>query len=181
MRGACGFAIWNVGRRPGGVVKEGTGTEDGGALASEKVAGGSGIGTSGASGAASNVNREGKDESGEGGGSTNDVVRRGAAFASMVNGAGKGGSTSVSYDGITLLNKDDRRDTLVFFPLITLPGDLRGDLQGDFVLVLLVGRVGELETLGVGGNSASIISTCHVRFSSSSLIRSACIDLHGNV
>jgi len=58
-----------------------------------------------------------------------------------------------------------------------LRGDLCGDLWGDFLGESANaggGFLGDTGGAGVGGRSASIISTCHERFSSKNLMRSAC-------
>ena len=104
------------------------------------------------------------------------------------------GITSVSKGGITFFvgerpSPEERRETRVFFPLATRPdtlrlaGDLRGDRGGgDCGRAEVVGCKGaagraavvEAAGAGVGGSSASIISTCHDRFSSRNLRCSAC-------
>jgi hypothetical protein len=71
--------------------------------------------------------------------------------------------------------------TLVVFLLApalatVLPGDFFGDFDfEDFKLLrsVLALEVEEPEASGVGGRSANIIWTCHNRFSSSNLNRSA--------
>jgi len=110
---------------------------------------------------------------------------------------GGDGITSVSNGGVIFLGDggpspipklEDRLDTLIFFPLpalptavaaaLTLRGDLRGDFFGDERETRLCSRTGSVSAdvdggPGVGGKSASINSTCHERFSSKNLIRSA--------
>lgn len=124
---------------------------------------------------------EGKEVWGEGGGNTKDVGRSEVARGLLINvGARMGGMTSVSYEGMTLMgDARESLDTRVVlrpvpipaFPTRTLAGDFRGDFFGEERTIAV--RLGEEEGWGVGGRSASIISTCHDRFSSKSLIRSA--------
>ena len=103
---------------------------------------------------------------------------------------GEGMITSVSNDGMTLLldgpappNAEDRLDARAFLTARAPPapptlckdflGDLRGD-RGAPVPVFDKGctRACSSGATGVGGNSASTLSTCHERFSSISLRRS---------
>lgn len=95
--------------------------------------------------------------------------------------AGNGGRTSVSNEGIILggVTRDERLGTRVVFlealvpalPTRTMAGDFRGDFLCNWWTADKI--CGDATGCGVGGNSASIFSTCHERFSSTSLIRSA--------
>jgi len=125
---------------------------------------------------------EGNEVWGEGCGSTNEFGSKDAASGTGLAlnvGAGIGGSTSVSY-GDTTLDGDarERLETRVVFrpetpalPTQILAGDFRGDFPGEGCVA--TARLSDVAGCGVGGSSASIISTCQDRFSSRSLILSA--------
>ena len=96
--------------------------------------------------------------------------------------------SSVSYENFTLEGEErERPDTrCVFFPpfgepalltLVLLAGDFRGDFDClSKIVACLTGEVGT--GTGVGGKSASIISTCQDLFSSKNFSRSAYIIIH---
>ena len=99
-----------------------------------------------------------------------------------------GGITSVSYAGWTFCfargesatpSPEERRETRVFRALATTDLRLRGDLRGEAGGSIAAGtELGFGEDAapagaGVGGSSASIISTSHDRFSSRNFNRSA--------
>lgn len=118
---------------------------------------------------------------GEGGGSTNEFGSNDAASEigfTLNVGAGIGGNTSVSYEGMTLDgDARERLETRVVFrpetpalPTQILAGDFRGDFFGEECAA--TPRLGDVTGCGVGGSSASIISTCQDRFSSKSFILS---------
>jgi hypothetical protein len=176
MRGMKGFAIGKGRRKLDGVEGPGAGAGDG----DRDGAGGWGSSSSGSGEEEERMSAgAGKAELGEGGGRTNEVGRSDEA-AEVNDGACSGGSTSVSKAGWNLGGdtRDERRDTRVVFRLApafptatTFADGLRGELWPAFLLVdALRGEGG----LGVGGSSASIFSTSHERFSSSSFIRSDC-------
>ncbi len=216
MRCAKGFAIGN-GRGVLGTTGRG-GSEDEDAdelegrgsgvtskLSSETSADGGGISNFGIGGRGGRCARtSSKDAAGEGGGSTNALVRcgegggDGAAILVLNSGSGlegeggmagiDDGSTSVSYAGSTLLflgdnatapSPEDLRETRLFRGAAPLTLCFRGDLRVDGLETMSGEIVDSLveegpATAGVGGSSASICSTSHVRFSSRSFSRSAC-------
>jgi hypothetical protein len=183
MRWARGFATGNArraagvnvepeatalgARREGGVMD--VPTLDGGWSTSGEVLGG-------------RAGCEGNEVWGDGGGSTNEFGSNDAASGigfTLNVGAGIGGSTSVSYEGTTLDGDGrERLETRVVLrpeapalPTQTLAGDFRGDFFGEECAA--TPRLGDVRGCGVGGSSASIISTCHDRLSSKSFILSA--------
>lgn len=136
------------------------------------------------------------EDAGDGGGSTKTGARSGGcgcgrAILVLNAGAcfeGEVGMTSVSNGGVIFLGEtgpsptprpDDRLETLTFFKppeALGFRGDLRTDLRGEGAAAGTSCGTGSTKDevgAGVGGNSASICSTCHVRFSSRNLMRSA--------
>ena len=127
----------------------------------------------------------GKEAPGVGGGNTkvvgsseldNEVWKSGSAIGEM---------SSVSYENFTFEGERPEKRR-VFFPpfgelalptLVFLAGDFRGDF--DCLCKIVAGFTGEVGTAtGVGGKSASIISTCQDLFSSKNFSRSAYKTIH---
>lgn len=151
-----------------------------------------------------------------GGGGTGDasilVLNSGSCRAGDLDTATEEGKTSVSKGGATFCfffgelessameaKPEERRETRVLRGLAALLLSLRGDLRADCRAAATGAGTGRAIGVGmdppgagVGGSSASIMSTCHDRFSSSNFKRSAykqmsvgtysrAVDLHTNL
>lgn len=115
---------------------------------------------------------------------------RGTSAAEGITSVSKGGATfcfALGDIGPNALaaKPDDRRETRVFRGLAALLFSFRGDFRAE-VRGSAAGNGGgrmagdgtEAPGAGVGGNSASIMSTCQARFSSNRFSRSACTNHH---